>query len=86
MRVGQCLSPSHGLLGGVFQCPNTLSSIAAKGKPLFLAKPLGGPGAADILTAKHFGVEVESSAFLLTGALYRGLASGLDLWSFSFLA
>ena len=86
MCVGQCQSLSHVLLGDISQCPNMFSSITAKAKPPFLAKPLGGPGAADILTAKHFGVEVEGSAFLPTGALCRGLASGLDPWSFSFLA
>lgn len=43
------------------------------GKLLLLAKLLGGPGAADILAAKHFGVELEGSAFLLPGALSRGV-------------
>lgn len=55
-------------------CWLVLVSIAyIRAGKLLLAEPLGGPGAADILTAKHFGVEVEGSAFLLPGALSRGV-------------
>lgn len=74
------VSPHHVFcLGTSLHIPDSLISITAKGKPPLLAKPLGGPGAADILTAKHSGVEVEGSAFLLPGALCGGLASGLGL-------
>lgn len=38
-------------LGTSLNIPNALTGIPAKGKPPLLAKPLGGPGAADILTA-----------------------------------
>lgn len=80
------ISPHHVLCLGTSLSPSTLTSTstAAKGKPcLCWPGPRVVQEQCDILTAKHFGVEVDSGAFLLTGGLVcvggGGLASCLGL-------
>lgn len=81
--VGQCLSPSCALPGHIPQ--HTQHTHQPKGSPLSWPSPWVAQEQS-WHPARHLGVEVEGSAFLLPGAGCWGLASALVLWSFSFLA
>lgn len=75
-------SPHHVLcLGTSLNIPNTLGQREA---PSLGKAPRWPRSSPDILTAQHFGVEVEGhGGFLVAGALWRGLASGLGLYGAS---
>lgn len=82
MNMSACWAALVRVMCSAWAHPSTSPTPLAKGKhPLLLGKAPGWPrSSSDILTAQHFGVEVEGSGgFPVARALWRGLASGLGL-------